>query len=209
MTARRDDAGAARGRPMLPLFPLKTVLFPGGVLALRVFEQRYIAMVKASIRDATPFGVCLVRKGEEVARGAEPAEFSSVGTLATIASWDMPEQGILRVTAEGGERFLVRSHRVEADGLAVAETGRIPAEPALALPEEYRSLAQLVELLAARVAAGRFPEKRVLDDASWVGYRLAELLPLPLPIKQGMLEINDAEMRLSLLRKFLRQQGLA
>jgi Lon protease-like protein len=206
----RPAAGpAGRAGALLPLFPLKAVLFPGGVLALRVFEQRYISMVKACIRDAAPFGVCLITKGEEVAQPDRPSCFSSVGTLAMIASWDMPEQGILHVVAEGGERFLVRSHRVERDGLAVGETGRIPPEPVLALPERYEPLARLVELLAARVGVGRFPEARAYGDASWVGYRLAELLPLPLAIKQGMLEINDAEMRLSLLQKFLAQQGLA
>ena len=193
----------------LPLFPLKTVLFPGGVLPLRIFEQRYIAMAKACLRNELPFGVCLITRGDEVALDpGAPPDFAGVGTAATIASWDMPELGILHVTAKGGERFLVRSHRVESDGLLVAEATRLPAEPAVALGLEFAPLAKLLELVAARVGPHQFPETHAFDNASWVGYRLAEVLPLPLTIKQGMLEINDSGMRLVLLQKFLKQQGL-
>ncbi len=202
--------GTGDRRPMqLPLFLLKTVLFPGGVLPLRIFEQRYVEMAKACLKDGQPFGVCLITQGEEVAKGpAGPPSFASIGTLATIGAWDMPQLGILHVSAAGSERFQVRSHAVRADGLVVAEATRIPAEPAAALPEAYAPLARLLELLASRIGPRQFPETHAFDDASWVGYRLAELLPLPLPIKQGMLEINDSDVRLSLLQKFLRQQGL-
>ena len=192
----------------LPLFLLKTVLFPGGVLPLKVFEQRYIEMAKTCLRDGAPFGVCLITAGSEVATGGPPPEFAEVGTTATFSSWDMQEPGILHVTATGGERFRVQSHRVERNGLFVAEAVRIPVEPTVALDEGYAPMAKLLELIAAQVGRRQFPETTAFDDASWVGYRLAELLPLPPSIKQGMLEINDSEMRLSLLQKFLRQQGL-
>jgi Lon protease-like protein len=202
--------GAADRQPFqLPLFLLKTVLFPGGVLPLKVFEQRYIEMAKACLSDGQPFGVCLITHGEEVATGAAGApQFASIGTLATIGAWDMPQLGILHISATGGGRFQVRSHAVRADGLVVAEATPIPAEPAVALADAYAPLARLLQLLASRVASRQFPEAHAFDDASWVGYRLAELLPLPLSIKQGMLEINDSDVRLSLLRKFLEQQGL-
>ena len=202
--------GATERGPMtLPLFPLKTVLFPGGLLPLRIFEQRYIEMAKACLKDEQPFGVCLITEGDEVAKvAAGPPRFAPIGALATIAAWDMPQLGILHVTAEGGARFQVRSHTVQTDGLVVGEVTRIPTEPAVGLPATYAPLARLLELLAARIGPRQFPEARGFDDASWVGYRLAELLPLPLPIKQGMLEINDSEVRLQLLQKFLRQQGL-
>jgi Lon protease-like protein len=202
--------GAAREQPMsLPLFPLHTVLYPGGVLPLKIFEQRYVEMAKACLKDGQPFGVCLIRQGEEVAQdGVGPPEFASIGTLATIASWDMPQLGILHVTSTGSERFEVRSHAVRADGLLVAEVAPIPAEPAVALPAAYAQLARLLELLANRVGPRHFPAASAYTDASWVGYRLAELLPLPLPIKQSMLEINDSEVRLEALRTFLAQQGV-
>ena len=192
----------------LPLFPLKTVLFPGGVLPLKVFEQRYIEMATACLRDGAPFGVCLITNGEEVATVGAPPEFAQIGTTATFSSWDMRDLGILHVTATGGERFRVQSHQVERNGLFVAEAVRIPTEPAVALAADYAPLAKLLELIAAQVGQRQFPETTAFDDASWVGHRLAELLPLPLSIKQGMLEINDSAMRLSLLQKFLRQQGL-
>jgi Lon protease-like protein len=84
----------------------------------------------------------------------------------------------------------------------------IPAEPALALAESYQPLANLLELIATRVGPQNFPAERAYDDASWVGYRLVEFLPLPLHIKQSMLEINDADVRLQVLQKFLTQQGV-
>lgn len=203
-------AGAREREPIeLPLFPLKTVLFPGGVLPLKVFEQRYIQMAKACLKDARPFGVVLLTKGAEVATAAPgELEFAPVGTLATISAWDMPELGILQVSAIGGDRFQRQSHDVKPDGLIVARVARIPPEPSLALPPAFASLVSLLEVLAARVGPRQFPETSAYDDASWVGYRLAELLPLPLSIKQGMLEINDADVRLGLLQSFLRQQGL-
>ncbi len=202
--------GAPERTPLrLPLFPLKTVLFPGGVLPLRIFEQRYIEMAKDCLRDGQPFGVCLITEGDEVAKAASPApRFASIGVLASIAAWDMPTLGILHVTAAGGSRFQVQSRTTRGDGLVIAEATRIPAERTVPLPDAFAPLAQLLQLIAARVGPGQFPETHAFDDASWVGHRLAELLPLPLPVKQSMLEINDSEMRLQLLQKFLLQQGL-
>lgn len=201
--------GPVRELARLPLFPLRTVLFPGGRLGLRIFEQRYIEMAKACLRDTVPFGVCLITRGDEVAQaGADVPEFAAVGTLATIREWDMPQLGILHVTAEGGARFLVRSRAVEPDGLVVADVSPIAMEPAVVLGDAHRPLAQWLELLAARIGPQRFPEDRAFDDASWVGYRLAELLPLPPSIKQNMLEISDAGIRLGVLHRFATQHGL-
>jgi Lon protease-like protein len=193
----------------LPLFPLKTVLFPGGVLPLKVFEQRYIEMTKACLANGVPFGVVLVTEGEEVARaGDAPARFAAIGTTASITSWDLPEQGILHIGVAGGTRFRVVSHETRADGLVQGRVSLLAVEPTLALPAACAPLARLLEALALRAGPQHFPAARAFDDASWVGYRLAEMLPLPLHIKQTMLEVNDSEIRLSVLQKFLRQQGL-
>ena len=201
--------GAPREPTAVPLFPLKTVLFPGGVLPLKVFEQRYIAMTKACLKDGKPFGVCLLTRGDEVASGKPPAtEIAQVGTLARIVNWDMPQLGILHLKTEGANRFQVHSHASADDGLIVGQVTAIAPEPALPLPESYRPLAKLLEILIERVGRENFPATLALDDASWVGYRLAEVLPLPLPIKQSMLEINDCEIRLKALAQFLRQQKL-
>ena len=193
----------------LPLFPLKTVLFPGGHLPLKIFEQRYIDMAKACLADNRPFGVCLITQGEEVAvpQGAAPA-IATVGTLARITDWDMPQLGILHVATIGGARFKVRDHATAAKGLVVGNVTAIADEPALAVPDEFEPLARLLELIAKRVGPQNFPAERRYEDATWVGYRLAELLPLPLTIKQSMLEINDAGVRLQVLQKFLGQQGV-
>jgi Lon protease-like protein len=190
---------------------LKTVLFPGGVLPLKVFEQRYITMTKACLKDEEPFGVCLLTQGEEVAgpqTAKTPAKFASIGTVARITSWDMPQLGILHLRTEGSTRFHVQHHTIADDGLVVGEVTALAPEPAVALPEAFKRLAALLELLINRVGKENFPAELALDDASWVGYRLAEVLPLPLPIKQTMLEINDSEVRLKVLAQFLQQQGL-
>ena len=195
----------------VPLFPLKTVLFPGGRLPLRIFEQRYIAMAKECLSGGTHFGVCCITRGSEVAdtTAREPLpEFAEVGTLATLSGWDMPQLGILHVTAIGGTRFRVLSHAAQRDGLIVAKSMPIAPEPAIELDQTDRALATLLELMSTRVGPENFPEDLAYDDASWVGYRLAELLPLPLSIKQNMLEINDAKIRLAVLRSFLTQHGL-
>ena len=178
----------------LPLFPLHTVLFPGGFLPLKVFEQRYVEMTKACLRDERPFGVCLIEKGDEVA--------------ARIANVDMPQVGILHVATQGGARFEVRSKRVDAQGLIVADVSIIDDEPRHALAEAYAPLARLLDLIATRLGPGNFPSTTHYDDASWVGHRLAELLPLPLSIKQRMLEVSDANVRLAALAQFLERQGV-
>jgi Lon protease-like protein len=193
----------------LPLFPLRTVLFPGGVLPLKVFEQRYVEMTKACMMNNRPFGVCLIVQGEEVAtpRGAPP-EIAAVGTLARITDWDVPQVGILHLATVGETRFQVRKQSTQANGLVVGEVTPLAAEAAQPLGDSFKALARLLELIATRVGPRNFPAERNFDDASWVGYRLAELLPLPLSIKQSMLEINDAVVRLEVLQKFLAQQGL-
>ncbi|MEP7275751.1 MAG: LON peptidase substrate-binding domain-containing protein [Betaproteobacteria bacterium] len=193
----------------VPLFPLRTVLFPGGVLPLKIFEQRYIDMAKDCLRDERPFGVCLITRGEEVATpNAQPPEFATIGTLATIASWEMPQLGILHVATTGGLRFKVQQHAVAPSGLVGGEVTTLVAEAVVALPEKHAPLAKLLQVIAARIGPQNFPAEPRYDDASWVGYRLAELLPLPLSIKQSMLEINDAGVRLDVLSQFLAKQGL-
>jgi Lon protease-like protein len=203
----------ARSPTTLPLFPLKTVLFPGRLLPLKVFEQRYIDMTKGCLKDEQPFGVCLLTRGEEVAQrdqaGSGAAiDFAPIGTQARIVSWDMPQLGILHLKTEGGTRFQVQSSSAADDGLVVAQVTLLPPEPAIELPEAFAPLASLLELMIDRAGLENFSPQLALDDASWVSYRLAELLPLPLAIKQSMLEINDSVVRLKVLAQFLKQHGL-
>ncbi len=195
----------------LPLFPLKTVLFPGGLLPLKVFEQRYIEMTKACLKEGKPFGVCLLKEGQEVNRPGSVAghpDFAEIGTLARITDCDVPQLGILHVKTEGGTRFQVQSHKVTDLGLVVGQVTPLPPEPALPLADAYQPLVALLELLIERVGRENFAAAPATGDASWVGYRLAEMLPLPLPIKQSMLEINDSEVRLKVIAQFLKEKEI-
>jgi Lon protease-like protein len=201
-------ADPSREPRRLPLFPLRTVLFPGGILPVKIFEARYVDMATACIKDGTPFGVCLLTQGEEVAPPGSPQSFAPIGTEARIVRFDMPSQGILHVVCEGGPRFKVQRHDVRRDNLAVGEVTALPDEAPVALADEYAPLAKLLEAIAARIGPDNFPAERRYDDGRWVSYRLVELLPLPLAIKQSMLEVNDAAVRLTVLRNFLVQQAL-
>jgi Lon protease-like protein len=181
------------------------------MLPLKVFEQRYIEMTKTCLREERPFGVCLLKDGDEVARRGDVApasEVAAIGTLARIVECDVPQLGILHLKTEGGTRFQVQSHAVADDGLLVGQVTALPPEPALALPEAYQPLASLLELLIERVGRENFAADPAPADASWVSYRLAELLPLPLGIKQTMLEINDSAVRLKVIAQFLKEQAI-
>lgn len=183
----------------IPLFPLNTVLFPGGRLPLRIFEQRYMEMAKACLRDNTPFGVCLIREGKEVGAPATPVE---VGCLARIGNWDMPQLGMLHVTALGSQRFRILERRVQADGLARASVELFPEDMDSGIPQGCKGCVNLMERVIEQQSALFEPPHR-LDSASWVSSRLAEVLPLPLPAKQELLELTDARARLERINALL------
>ena len=185
------------------LFPLGTVLFPEGVLPLKVFEQRYIELTKACLRDNVPFGVCLIREGREVGAAALPEQ---VGCLANIAQWDMPQFGLFHLIARGGQRFRLRETRVGANQLISAEVDLLPADAADG--EIDPVCAEVLKAIIDRVGADHFPAPIRLTDAAWVGYRLAEVLPLEPAEKQELLEITDTTARFQRLRQFLARIGL-
>jgi len=186
------------------IFPLGTVLFPGGLLPLKVFEQRYVEMTKACLRDERPFGVCLIREGREVGTAAVP---EAVGCLAVIEQWDMPQLGVFHLVARGGERFRIRDRRVAANHLISATIEPIPADAATEAADPL--CRQVLAAIIEKVGAERFPAPLRLDDAAWVGYRLAELLPIEAREKQALLELTDAGQRLERLRALLVRQGIA
>jgi Lon protease-like protein len=188
----------------LSIFPLNTVLFPEGVLPLKVFEQRYIEMTKACLRDSRPFGVCRIREGREAGSAAVP---EPVGCFATIESWDMPQPNLFHLVARGGERFRIREMRVAPNHLISASVEPIPADSAA--PGVDRLCREVLQAIIGKVGAEHFPAPARLDDAAWVGFRLAEVLPLEARAKQELLEITDAAARLVQLRALLVQHGLA
>ncbi|MGB8856783.1 MAG: LON peptidase substrate-binding domain-containing protein [Burkholderiales bacterium] len=189
----------------IPIFPLNTVLFPDGMLPLKIFEQRYMDMAKTCLRDSTGFGVCLIKEGQEVGARSVP---ESIGTLANITDWDMPQLGVLQVKVRGGQRFFIHSYQDNGAGLLIAEVTLLDAEPELKLPEEHQPCARALRALMQKAGEEQFYPPHRFDDASWVGHRLAELLPVPLPVKQMMLELSDGKMRLGTMHQFLHRLGL-
>jgi len=183
----------------IPLFPLRTVLFPGGPLPLRIFESRYIDMISHCMKHDTPFGVLLIKEGQEDGT----ATTHEVGTLATITDWYQGSDGLLGVTAAGGERFRLLSVRRQADGLNVGTVEVIADEPDMALPEEYASLKKILESVLDDL--GRLYEtlERRFDDAVWVTYRLIEILPIDLEEKQRFLESSETLERLKLIDQLM------
>lgn len=189
----------------IPIFPLSTVLFPGGRLPLKLFEQRYLDMAAECMKQGTPFGVCLIREGREV---GEPAVPHVVGCLAEICEWDMPQLGLLHVMARGGRRFRLLGTRAERSQLLRGTVAPLEDEPDLPLPRRYAICAEVVERILEAGELGPLFGPLRLDSASWVSYRLAELLPLAPPDKQRMLEGEDAVARLEELLHVLRAHGL-
>ena len=185
------------------IFPLNTVLFPGGMLPLKVFEQRYIEMTKACLRDNRPFGVCLIREGREVGTAAVP---EPVGCLAVIEQWDMPQLGVFHLVARGAGRFRICEMRVAPNHLISATVEPIPPDDAAG--EVDPLCREVLQAIIDKVGAECFPAPARLDDASWVGYRLAEVSPLDARVKQELLELTNAARRLERLRGLLATQGL-
>jgi uncharacterized protein len=190
-------------RDTLPLFPLNTLVFPGGRLPLRVFEQRYLDMVKQAIADNTPFGICAIREGAEVGAPAVPY---TIGTRVLITDWDMPQTGILHIDTQAQERFVIRSIHAEPNGLLIGTVESVSVEAASAIPDDLLLAAEILRQIVNEYGDAHFPAPHDFDDAVWVGYRLSEVLPLKLSTKQNLLEMNDSVERLRILSEILKKQ---
>ena len=188
----------------VPLFPLRTVLFPDGPLPLRVFEPRYLDMVSRCMKDSEPFGVVLLSDGSE-AGGSGVVATRAIGTLATIYDWYQGTDGLLGITARGGERFELGAIRQADDGLNYGDIDILPADPEVAVPQEFAPMSGLLRAVIDDLGKLYEAIDKRYDDASWVGFRFAEILPLSLDQKQNCLEMNDAVARLEYLRPLLRQ----
>ena len=190
----------------IPLFPLGTVLFPGGHLPLRIFERRYIDMVReCSSRDIC-FGVCLINNPEV---SKTPATHHRMGTMAKIIDFSTLEDGLLGIVASGQQKFVIQKTRMRDNGLLMAQVQVLDEESPVDMPDQYSVLSMI---------AGRFMEQlgknypsfqpHCLQDANWVAYRLAELLPLESSEKQMLLQTGDTLERLQILLELLpRFQG--
>jgi len=189
----------------IPLFPLHTVLFPGGVLSLRVFEQRYLDMAAACQQAKTPFGVCLIASGKDVGAPAVP---HSIGTLAFIREWEELPGQPLHLTVAGDHRFRILEREAQDDGLLRARV-EVLDEPAFTpIPTALEALVPLLEQIAADLGPEKLPPPHAFDEANWVGYRLSEVMPVQPLAQQKLLELNDPVSRLEILYKYLAPKGL-
>ena len=189
----------------LPLFPLGSVLFPGGVLPLRVFEARYVDMLRERMKAAQPFGVCLIKDGAEVGAPAVPFE---VGCLASIVDFDMPQLGVLNIRTHGSSRFRVLGTTTEKDGLVRARAEAIDDDAAVPVPPAFNQCSLMLRAVLPKLPVEMIRTPHQLDDAAWVSNRLAEILPIQALAKQRLMELTDPLMRLEIIHKFLMQQGL-
>ena len=184
----------------LPLFPLQTVLFPGGPLDLRIFEPRYVDMVASVLRGDNRFGVVAIRAGSEV--GA--AETFPVGTSAEIVDWEATG-GLLAISTLGRESFRIEDTSRRRDGLYVGRVALLGDLPATPLPAEHAKLATLLRGLLAQLPIYA-TVATAYEDATWVGARLTEILPFTVPLKQAVLETRDPLERLEQIAAGLRTE---
>lgn len=194
-TARAMNPGT------LPLFPLPSVLFPGGRLSLRIFERRYLDMIRECARNETGFGVCLVMDAHGPDRSAATA---AIGTVAAIVDFNVLEDGLLGIVAQGTRRFRVRATHVRDSGLIVGEVELFEQEPEWAIPAEYGLLATILARYHEKAGGDHVhAEKSRYDDSAWVAYRLAEALPLELQERQSLLQMPGPFERLDQLMRWL------
>jgi Lon protease-like protein len=211
----------------IALFPLSTVLFPEGVLPLRVFEARYMDMVRDCMREETPFGVCLITD----ARGSEvgpPPQTAEIGCLARITAWDMKQLGLLQIRTIGGERFRLLESETQPNGLLVGDIETIEADEDRPVAVHHQPcvdlLTRIIDDLGAQIAEKRrtgeapedsevlaqlpFEQPYRMESSSWVSNRLCEVLPVPLKAKQKLMELTDAGTRLEIVHTYLKQHAV-
>lgn len=200
----------------LPLFPLEAVLYPGGVLALRVFEVRYLTMIRKCHEANAPFGVVCLQSGAEVSRANGPSDqFHEVGTLAHVETLESPQAGLLLARCIGSTRFRLHSSRQVMGGLWLADVDQLEDDSVVAVPEYLAPVAMALEpvLTTLRERHGQHavvaPADDVLADSGWIANRWCELLPMPLTLKQQMMELDNPLVRLELVGDMLERTGIA
>lgn len=195
----------------LALFPLQTVLFPGGLLSLKVFEARYLDLISTCLREGRPFGVVALKSGGEVRRDTRPVSFESIGVRAEVIDVDSTQPGILQVRGRGTGRFTITTQRQQPDGLWIATTTAVADDETVAPRESVldtvRGLANAIASLKAQ-GAEPFLQPYRFEEAGWVANRWCEILPISLAAKQKLMELPDPQVRLQLVDEFLRGKGV-
>lgn len=199
----------------IPLFPLGTTLFPGGVIALKIFEARYLDMMKRCLREDSPFGVVSILDNKPIDSDASAlANFSNIGTLAKLEEFDPIQPALYMTKSYGTQRFHVLDIKQEADGLWMGQVELIDADPEIPLPKEHEKVAAILHEIIAVIKsedllgddAFKIPEN--LDDCGWVSNRLAELLPLPPAQKNHLLAQSNPRIRLDLISEIIEDNDL-
>lgn len=204
---RRDGVMTARAmnRLTIPLFPLHSVLFPGGPLALRIFESRYLDMVSRCLKQGSGFGVVLIRNGKEV---GDVPEVYDVGTMGHISYWERRRDGLLGITFTGEQRFRILDRQIEPNQLMIAEVELLPNEPAIAVPQKHQELVTMLLRILDELGHPYLTMPKEYENSAWVGARLVELLPLELEQKQRLLQLNDPLERLLRLEAIIGRKNM-
>jgi Lon protease-like protein len=200
----------------LPLFPLGSVLFPGGVLPLRIFEVRYLDMISRCHKAGAPFGVVLLTQGSEVRQPGATEAFATVGTLATISEVETPGPGLMMIRALGSQRFRIQSSNQLKHGLWIADVERLAPDLPVPIPDDLKSTSTALENLIHSLQERAGQQARLplqgpwqLHDCGWVANRWCELLPMPTPLKQRLMELDNPLVRLELVSDVLARTGIA
>ena len=198
----------------LPLFPLGTVLFPGGHLSLRVFEVRYLDMVRKCQSTGAPFGVVALQSGHEVRKaGAQPEQLYAEGVLAHIEALEPLQAGLLHLQCLGTQRFQIQNSWQLPHGLWVADVTMQAPDVSTPVPPHLLTMAhtlfQVLMNMHGQDADHRdLPTPAQMNDCSWVANRWAEMLPLPTRIKQQLMTLDSPLLRLELVADVLEQNGI-
>ena len=199
----------------IPLFPLGTTLFPGGVIALKIFEARYLDMMRRCLRENTPFGVVSILDNKPIDSDASAiANFSNIGTLAKLEEFDPIQPALYMTKSYGTQRFRLLAITQESDGLWMGQIELIERDPEIPLSKEHEKVAALLNEVIAVIKseqllgddAFKIPANQ--DDCGWVSNRLAELLPLPLAQKNHLLAQSNPRIRLDLISEIIEDDGL-
>ncbi len=209
----------------LPLFPLGTVLFPGGYLPLQIFEVRYLDMIGKCFKAEAPFGIVALKQGSEVRQAPDSAAggdsaaqeiFYATGTLARITSLSRPQPGLMLIQCTGLQRFDVTQHELLKHGLWMASVSVIPDDQCVPVPDDLRPVASTLErVISTLQAQGTTPEQMpmqppyLLDDCAWVANRWCELLPMPLELKNRLMALDNPLVRLELVSDLLERNGIS
>ena len=207
----------------LPLFPLSTVLFPGGVLPLRIFEVRYLDLISRCHREGAPFGVVCLTHGSEVRQPRrqaepdavpgdefEPQAFAPVGTMAHIIEVESPQAGLMMIRCTGGRRFRL-SHREQLKhGLWVGDAQWLPDDLPVSVPPDLAHVKLALERLVQNMQATmsqmdalplQLPYR--WDDCGWLANRWCEILPVSSQLKQQFMVLESPLVRLELVADLL------